>query len=252
MKERRRRNDCPTRRLYTSLLARPRLLPLSQIAPSLFLTLCDIAAHAPGVSFLSTLRALHSPCLSLLRSLSLSLSSFLSLQPSVARARACDLFRSFPARLPLVTFALVRSPHRRVRRMRVSCLRSLARSTIVVRTSAHLDRWRESGQEKRTGRKHTETSGNTGSLRSLSLSRSLGIDPTCAGSNYGELTYLSQMDGSGFLDRANPLLRETSGIVSRIRARCCSVRPRSRSSQFPFSLYASDGARLHKGERDRG
>lgn len=136
--------------------------------------------------------------------------------------------------------------------MRVSCLRSLARSTIVVRTSAHLDRWRESGQEKRTGRKHTETSGNTGSLRFLSLCHSLGIDPTCAGSNYGELTYLSQMGGSRFLDRANPLLRETSGIVSRIRARCCSVRPRSRSSQFPFSLYASDGARLHKGERDRG
>lgn len=83
---------------------------------------------------------------------------------------------------------------------------------IVVRTSAHSNRWRESGQEKRTGRKHhVETSGDTGARYvPLVISPS---DPARAGSNYGELTYLLQMGGSRSFGRANPLLREASGIV---------------------------------------
>lgn len=130
MKERRRRNDCPTRRLYTSLLARPRPLPLSEIAPSLFLTLCDIAAHAPGVSFLSTLRV-RAP-FSLSVSPSISLSRPFSPSNPLSRARA----RS-------ISFLSCASPARYVRACSVAASTRPEDESLVPPFARSLDHRRE-------------------------------------------------------------------------------------------------------------
>lgn len=126
-------------------------LALNHPRRSFSLTPGGVAAHAPGVSFLSVLRlcAPFSPRISFSRP---PASSFLSLPLTRAiyfvfvppvRVPFCSLARS----LVRSAFALVRSPHRRVQTPRTDTLcrasvRSLARLPAIivvffVRTSAH-------------------------------------------------------------------------------------------------------------------
>lgn len=143
-KERRRRNDCPTRRLYTFLLARPRLLPLHprdlflfpsrQLPTGVSLPRRCSGARARCVLSLYPPRArfVHYPSSvrPLLFSFSFSLlPSLLFFSPSLTHA---IYFVFVPLARPVLLaryVRAVRSPHRRVRtRRNASFVCPLARS----------------------------------------------------------------------------------------------------------------------------
>lgn len=222
------RGDCirPSSRVLTpytpSLALNPFLFPSHVSHPRrLSFTLNGIVAHAPGVSFLSTLDV------RVLSVLSLSVSPSLSPFPSSSPSRARDLFRIRSS----CASRSARSLRSRLFGRRIDASGHGGRdSRASVRSHARtLARSQPSSSSSSSGRlrirvagvsrdKRNEQAGSTegkGTLEDVSPFSLLQSrrNPARAGSNYGELTYLPQRGGLCSFDRR--------------RARSCEKRPES-------------------------